>query len=452
MAAPGAVPVARAHSRAMRLDLTDAADMARRRVFENVEFVDPLRLSEGVFPNGALFYRCLFREEVDLEKARFQGGLTFWKCTFLGAVNLRYAVVGPHPDRPHDNDNGLTNFSWSRFEAPVDCYGAQFLGPVTFWRTVFRREVKLESTFAAESTLQSDSAMVCFEAADFENPALFETLKGAGILKQDAQRRVCANMPDVKSAAELSARLASLGFDGAATGQVLDAYARATEGMFGSAGCSFCGTGFQNPDLFEFRNVDLRNCRLANSLAGHARFQNVQWDSQKEFFGLIRRSAVADERHVDTIESRRAVERLYHDLRVNFEDSGSYEDAADFHIGELEMQRQMQPRPLRYFSLLAWYRYLSMYGERAGLALFWLGLFVLLVFPSLYWLSGYAHGFFHNLVRSLETSTFLEVTKAASQQPDDPILVRFVTGLERIAVPILGGVFVLAVKSKVERK
>ena len=452
MGSAPAIPVARANSRTMKFPLQDAGWMARRRVFEYVDFVDPLELAGMTFPHGFQFFRCLFREAVNFERARFQGGLTFWKCQFLKPVNLRYAVVEPHPDRALDNDNGLTNFSWSRFEAPVDCFGAQFLGPLNFWRTVFRREVKLESTFAAESTLQSDPAMVCFEADDFEDPNLFEALRLAGFLKLDAQRTVCANMPEVKSSAELSRRLKDLGWPAGQIDQVAAAYARAAGEMFGAEGCSFCGAGFQKPELFEFRNVDLAACRLVNSQAGSARFQNVKWDLQRAFFGLIRRSAVVDERDAKTTESRRAVERLYHDLRVNFEANGSFEEAADFHIGELEMQRQILPRPLRYFSFLAWYRYLSMYGERAALALFWLCLFVLLVFPALYWLSGEAPGFFRNLVRSLETSTFLEVTKAASQQRDDPILVRFVTGLERIAVPVLGGVFVLAVKNKFERR
>jgi Pentapeptide repeats (9 copies) len=447
-----AISVGRTNSQTLQLHLQDAQWIAAKQEFQCVEFVDPLQLPGATFPNGLRFIRCLFREEVDFEKARFQGGLTFWKCQFLKPVNLKYAVVEPLRDAPLDNDNGLTNFSWSRFEEPVDCFGAQFLGPLTFWRTVFCGGAKLESTFAAESTLQSDSTMVCFEPGDFADPTVFDALKLAGLLKLDAQQRECANMPEVKSPADLSRRLMNLGWTGGKIDQVLAVYARASEEMFGLKGCSFCGAGFQSPELFEFRNVDLSACSLVNSQVGQGRFQNVRWDSQKEFFGLIRRSAVLDERNTTTTESRRAVERLYHDLRVNFEASGSFEEAADFHVGELEMQRQIQPVPLRYISFLAWYRYLSLYGERAALALFWLCFFVLLIFPALYWLSGYTHGFFGNLVHSLETSTFLEVPKAASEQRDNPILIRFVTGLERIAVPILGGIFVLAVKSKFERR
>jgi small-conductance mechanosensitive channel len=127
--------------------------------------------------------------------------------------------------------------------------------------------------------------------------------------------------------------------------------------------------------------------------------------------------------------------------------------AADFHIGEMEMERKLLPRLHRALSLTAFYGNLSMYGERPGLAFLWLFVAVFLVFPFLYWATRYSADFLHDLVHSLETSTFLEVPKdAAGHAVADPILARFVAGFERITVPVLAGVFALAIKRKFERK
>jgi hypothetical protein len=141
-------------------------------------------------------------------------------------------------------------------------------------------------------------------------------------------------------------------------------------------------------------------------------------------------------------------------LRSNYEANRLFEVASDFKYGEVEMQRRCQPRLLRYISLVAFYRYLSAYGERPGLALFWLVAAIFLVFPLLYMLSGYTHEMSRAVLHSLETSTFLEAAKHAVAGPEDtvPIMAKFVTGFERIAVTFQAGMFAFAVQRKFARK
>lgn len=69
-------------------------------------------------------------------------------------------------------------------------------------------------------------------------------------------------------------------------------------------------------------------------------------------------------------------------------------------------------------------------------------------------LTGYSHEPIRAVLHSLETSTFLEVSKDAAETSKGtlPILGKFVAGFERIAVPVQAGLFALAVQRKFARK
>lgn len=59
------------------------------------------------------------------------------------------------------------------------------------------------------------------------------------------------------------------------------------------------------------------------------------------------------------------VERLYRQLKTNYEDRGDFPRAGDFHIGEKEARRQNLNTHWSMRLLLTIYRALSKYGERA---------------------------------------------------------------------------------------
>ena len=106
--------------------------------------------------------------------------------------------------------------------------------------------------------------------------------------------------------------------------------------------------------------------------------------------------------------------------------------AIDFQYGEIESKRLGQSVALRHISLVAWYRYLSAYGARPGLALFWLLLGIFVLFPILYWLTGYSHHAVDVIVHSLETSTFLEASKS-SENLEEPVHPNQIRGRPRTA-------------------
>ena len=104
--------------------------------------------------------------------------------------------------------------------------------------------------------------------------------------------------------------------------------------------------------------------------------------------------------------------------------------------------------------MTAWYRYLSAYGTRPGLALFWLIAAIFIVFPLLYLVAGLSHDPVKAILHSSETSTFLETPKSATDSARDgvPIAAKFVAGFERLAVPLQAARFALAIQRKFGRK
>ena len=94
----------------------------------------------------------------------------------------------------------------------------------------------------------------------------------------------------------------------------------------------------------------------------------------------------------------RVLEELYQKLKRNYDDQADYRTAGDFHYGELEVMRLRSHRKNRvlrrlhtYLGLVAWYKYISEYGEnylRPGLL--WLPV-TLLLFTFLYPVGGLDH-------------------------------------------------------------
>jgi uncharacterized protein YjbI with pentapeptide repeats len=439
--------------------LSDAvlrSESAQAWRFRGVEFRAPLNLQGLKVDQGVIFSRCVFREPVSFEGAHFGGAARFYKCLFHAPANFKWAAVELSEKPPPEAcDNGEVNFSWSRFEDEVIFYGARFHGPAIFWRTMFRHAAKFEAVrFDAAVTFEASPAQVCLEAWDFADRQVFVELHNAKLLWQDEDDSLCANMPGIGSTDELRQRLTELGWAPDKIKQAIHAHSEWSGDMFSGKGASFRGTSFEKPDQVRFSNVNLKTSQFSNSNAGRVKFQNVHWDRQPTLLWALGRNAVCDEKTATSVEDLRAVAKLYYDLRTNYEVNRSFEEASDFSYGEAEMQRRCQPRLLRHISLPAIYRYLSAYGERPGLALFWLIAAIFLFFPLLYILSGYSHQISRTVLHSLEISAFLESSKDSGVSPAAivPITAKFVAGFERMAVSVQAGIFALAVQRKYSRK
>lgn len=427
--------------------------------FDGVEFQNPIDLSGITFEQGLQFRRCIFDEPVSFVGASLIGYARFWKCIFRKPADFKYAAFKRHGTGPlRSTENGEANFSWSRFEGEADFLWAQFEGPAFFWRTVFEKFVKLEATFKSSATFEGDRRLVSLERRDFgSRPDLFAALNASGLLSQDNEDRHCAMLAPVADHV-LELRLRDIGVNADSVKHVLSVVRRSQAGVFSDHGASFCRANFEAPESVAFSNLDLQTCRFLNSNAGRVRFQNVRWDRQPTFLWAADRRAVSDERTparsgTRSTEELRALGTLYNDLRIAHAGRGLYDDALDFQFGEMESKRLTQPRYLRHVSLAAWYKYLSAYGTRPGLALFWLLLGIFVLFPALFWLSGYSHRLLDVVVHSLETTTFLEAGKGSSGSvvtlsiPD-----RLIAGLERLAIAFQAALFAFSIQQKFGRK
>ena len=77
------------------------------------------------------------------------------------------------------------------------------------------------------------------------------------------------------------------------------------------------------------------------------------------------------------------VERLYREVKQNYNDHRDYARAGDFHYGEKEMQRLNCRTPLSLWVFLCLYWMVSGYGERFLRPLLWaVGLLVVATGPS----------------------------------------------------------------------
>lgn len=177
---------------------------------------------------------------------------------------------------------------------------------------------------------------------------------------------------------------------------------------------SFRSTTFGPTTLFSY--VDLSNCRFQGANLEDIDFRVVRWVRQPcglfwrkvvgffidipqkwpQFPLLSWRYALRDELELDNklsqfgdaggqFRSRRIeLSELYRELRMSYEREGDGQGARDFYFGELEAQRLSSNSFSRYLGLLNFYKCFSGYSKREGLAATWLIVFIIALFPYLF--------------------------------------------------------------------
>jgi hypothetical protein len=143
--------------------------------------------------------------------------------------------------------------------------------------------------------------------------------------------------------------------------------------IFAGTAVDFRQVVINPPDVITFIGADLATCRFLDTDLRKVQLVDVEWPKKR---GRVR---VHDEIAPDaTGDGRRRpwpqIERLYRELKQNYEDRRDYERAGDFHYGEKEMRRKNPGTAggLRFFLTLYWL--FSGYGERYLPPLLWAGL------------------------------------------------------------------------------
>ncbi|MEW6660216.1 MAG: hypothetical protein AB1424_16335 [Thermodesulfobacteriota bacterium] len=159
-----------------------------------------------------------------------------------------------------------------------------------------------------------------------------------------------------------------------------------------------------------------------------------------------------------TFEDFAPAERLYRQLKANYEEERDFKRVGDFHYGEMEMHRRGSPWRQWGPSWYNFYRVLSGYGERplrAFIALIALALILagILSCTNISWeglkdKAGQVVGFRDSLIYILQKATF--------QRPEWPKPISFWSNLwavfGTILLPGQAALFILALRNRLGRR
>ncbi|URM91322.1 pentapeptide repeat-containing protein [Streptomyces sp. MRC013] len=343
--------------------------------FDGAAFSDAAGFDEASFSGPAWFHGAAFSGNAWFDGAAFCGDARFDGAAFCGDADFNGAVFSGAARFDGTLFSGNARFDAARFDA------APHLGPlvcgerVVLDSAVFQQPVTLEiaarrvscarTRWASTATLHLRHAELDLRDAVLEYPVLVAARPTPFALSGPT------GLPGTgPSAPEPGVRLASVGGVDAAHLALHDV---------DLSGCRFAGA----VHLDQMR-VD-GWCAFATTPAGWNRRFPWRWS---------RRNTLVEEHHwrvrtagppgraaargwtpppPDAPALRpAAVAALYRQLRKSLEDGKNEPDAADFYYGECEMRRHDPDRPRGERALLTAYWLLSGYGLRATRALAWL--------------------------------------------------------------------------------
>lgn len=432
------------------------ATFKERVNFNNATFLSDADFTGSTFTEGVSFLGSRFYHRASFESCRFLACAYFWRTHFFADATFKDAVI-EIVDKPCSPklDPGEANFTFAMFHNSANFYRTRFFGNAYFWRTVFCdrvtfQEAKFENSVIFEGTQHE----VRISKHDFVDRQIFEILQQWKLIELDPETTYdYAKFPGVTTLEELDQCLARGSGDGAnalnqgQVAKVREVWLQLAKPMFASsdAEISFEYVLFKKESKFESTKLD--RCLFLHTDLSDVKFTSVTWDEQRSF--LSNRLAVRDERHAEEQRSYEFVQALYFQLKENYKKRGRFREAGDFHYGEMEMKRASQRSPWRYVSTATAYKYLSGYGEKHGLALFWLVILIFAIFPILFVLLGVTNSVGDAILHSLEVPAFLK--SEPNSTVGSSVLVKVLETCERFVVYVLAILFTMAAKRRLQK-
>jgi len=392
--------------------------------FHDITFTAGTSFERAAFTEGADFSLAKFGQYADFQSATFTRKANFFMARFEGWVNFRKVMFADEAAFLATTFNDKADFEQARFVEEANFLSANFAECTNFDRTTFSKEA-------------------CFSAAKFTKDATFF---GAKFSSE-------ANFEQTQfNVGRVDFRRASFG------GRTLFSSRRnhdQTIAIFSGVEVDFMQVLIDAPHALTFLEADLRKCRFLDTDLRKVEFTGVDWTK------IGGRSVVYDE--IVPLQAGEArpwarIERLYRELKQNYEDRRDYERAGDFHYGEKEMRRRNPETPFILRFLLTFYWLFSGYGERYLRPLIWAGL--LLAASTIGYLAlglsskggestlALTNGWdwLRAAFYSFRVMTFLK--------PDDLIPIgcsKVVNTIESLLGPLLLGLFALAVRQRLKR-
>jgi hypothetical protein len=344
-----------------------------------------------VFPTNAYFTDATFEGRANFTDATFEGRANFRGATFEGEANFTGATFEGEADFTDATFEGEANFTGATFEGEAYFWMATFEGEAYFWRATFEDEAY-------------------FSGATFKQRVLFDG-------QSEASR------------------------------------------LFAGSGVNFTGVIYGPDSPPRFRFADLSRCRFSGTDLQNLDFTGVLWCEEASKGEWFNRVGVYDEaskksKEYPTTEGTpwSEIERLYRQLKKNYEDRGDFPRAGDFHMAEKEARRQNPETSRGVRFLLNIYRALSKYGERALPATFCLA-GVVLGCALGYFLLGAAPGDPHEALSGVQALLFSFEATFFPFRPGnlEDEWARALNLFQRLVSPLLLALLALALRQRVKR-
>jgi hypothetical protein len=348
--------------------------------FSKVTFASSVRFTRTTFNRDASFSEATFDGVAQFSRANFGGTARFAESTFRSRASFSAADFRDKASFRRAIFRDSVSFNWTTFNRDANMLGVHFetasqLGPLlcgaslNLSNAVFGGPVTVEAVaqtvmcrrtrWSATASLRLRYATVDITDAVFEYPL-----------------HVAAHPAAFSDGSDALYEARMMGLD-----------PKVTVG-------SVSGTDATHLML---SNLDLSECRFAGTfnldqlrLDGECSFgwaptrrsgASLRWWSRRQTLaeehywragrGLQGWVAAAPESRPGQVGAA-GLARLYRQLRKSLEDAKDEPGAADFYYGEMEMRRHDRTRPVGERGLLAAYWALSGYGLRASRALGWL--------------------------------------------------------------------------------
>ncbi len=396
--------------------------------FSNARFHGKASFARARFSGEASFLQAVFAARADFTGTVFAGGALFDEVTFTqtvlfgtsavnGQVSFQFVKFLGNADFGSGDFAREAVFSNSEFRGQATFARRRFGGLADFRRTEFHDDAFFGQAWFANAAHFENTKFLWdahFRAVHFAGLADFSMASVAAILdfSQSAIRGTML-FSGIAVGPKSAILLWKLDFEhgGFDLGPDCDSRPQEIQNQTGAAVFSDIKKGTM--DCVSFLHTEIMGC------SPRVRFVNVDWSRRPKQFirdavfvfepperwGISvpfeRTDELADmfsaplgERGPSNdlvICIRRDVERIAREIRKYFEFYGSYSDAGDYHVTEMEYRRARAP----WFSfqrfLLAGYKRFSLYGESAGRAFAWF-LGVWLVSAPLYMYAGFTFG------------------------------------------------------------
>ncbi|MFJ8718587.1 pentapeptide repeat-containing protein [Streptomyces violaceus] len=438
--------------------------------FQWVTFHGEVSFGRAKFGRG-MFSQSSFLNNAHFGYTHFEGASYFTETSFMKSVSFRGSKFDSHAHFVRTKFEEVTRFG------PMLCRGSLILNGTSFSKAVIielaARSVSFHQTHWASTGLlrirhaDVDMSHAVFSSSIILSSATEQFTTGEAAVLDDSS---------LLGEPEPAARVTSL--RGVDAGQLL-------LNDVDLSGCNFGGA--MHLDQLRLEG----ECKFGRAPTGiHIDgWRITRWSPRRVVLEEQIWRAAGSRSHgwvggsASNTHSPAALTAVYRQLRKSLEDSKNEPDAADFYYGEMEMRRNDPSRPRSERLLLSLYWLVSGYGLRAGRALAWLAVSMTTTLTALIlWgipsqaPATISHGTFNG-------RTFTETTeKVKVSQPSGPLLRRismerseralrvvvnsvafrssgqhlttsgaYIEMASRLAEPVLLGLAVLAIRSRLKR-